>query len=69
MLGLFAVTIVLAIGVLAASTFRLPLWIEWLIVSIGLAGCFAAIFSVGLFFLPAVGLMLAAAASRQLPSL
>jgi len=64
-LGLFAVPVALAAGVVAAIAYRLPSAIEWLLAFAALAACVVAIFSIGIFFVPTALLLLAAAATDR----
>jgi len=52
-------------GVLAVNELQLPEVLAWLLAGVFLAGCAAAVFSVGFFYLPAALFTLAAAASAR----
>jgi hypothetical protein len=64
-LGLMAVPVVIAGGMLVATIYRLPVQLEWLLAGGLLAACLLAILSIGFFFLPAAALLIAAAASER----
>jgi hypothetical protein len=63
--GLLAVPIAITVGALTTVAFRLPRGIEWSLAGLALLGCVIAIFSVGVFFLPAALLLVAAAATDR----
>ncbi len=63
--GLLAIPIAITASVLAAIAYRLPKGIEWLLAGLALTGCVIAIFSIGVFFLPAALLLVSAAASDR----
>jgi hypothetical protein len=63
--GLLAVPVVIAAAGLAAIACCLPKGIAWSLAGLALAGCLIAIFSIGVFFLPAALLLLSAAATDR----
>ncbi len=63
--ALLSVPIGTAAATWAAIAFHLPKGIEWSLVGLALAACVVALFSIGVFFLPAALLLLAAAATDR----